>query len=109
MRIAAGRKMSSREKRRLMVRKSAGVVRVPNRSLVGDVALLNLIAGVKVKQGALEKELTRHVRAARRAGVTWQRIADALGITYQSAQGRWGPYPEKKPRENLPRRRAAPH
>lgn len=87
-------------------------VKVPNQKLVGDVALLNLISGVKVKQGALEKELTRYVREARRAGVTWQRIADALGITHQAARSRWGPYPAKKSKavpEVGGRLRAAPH
>ncbi len=92
--------------------RGVGPAKVPSQKLVGDVALLNLISGVKVKQGSLEKELTRYVREARRAGVTWQRIADALGITHQSARARWGPYPEKKSKkapELDGRLRAAPH
>jgi hypothetical protein len=33
---------------------------------------------------------TAGVRTARDAGLTWQEIADALGITRQAAQKRWG-------------------
>lgn len=38
-----------------------------------------------------EERLTLAVRRAHAAGATWQRIGDALGVTRQAAQRRFGP------------------
>lgn len=37
-----------------------------------------------------ERELVVAARAARDAGASWTQIADALGLTRQAAQQRWG-------------------
>ena len=82
---------------------------VPSRELRQDVALLNAITAQKRGIEAAEKTLTKYVRQARRAGVTWTQIGVALGITQQAATKRWGPYPvdkSKPPRK--PRRPSTP-
>ena len=45
---------------------------------------------VAVRIGQAERELTLAVADARAAGVSWQGIGDALGITRQAAQQRFG-------------------
>ena len=96
----AGARETKRARDRASVRhETSNARRVPNRELVGDVALLNAIAAAKRARDlavkTVEDELTRHVRRARRAGVTWTRIAEAVGVTQAAASTRWGPYPVK--------------
>jgi hypothetical protein len=71
---------------------------VPSKSLKGDVAILNMLTAIKQESSDLDAKLTREVRRARRAGVSWERIGAALGITVQAASQRWGPYPVDAPR-----------
>ena len=101
---------SARDRRRQLDRLGGSATKpVPSRELRQDVALLNAIAAQKRGIEAAEKTLTKYVRQARRAGVTWTRIGEALGITQQSASERWGPYPvdkSKPPRK--PRRPSIP-
>ena len=78
--------------------RSSRVVRVPNRDLRKDVAILNAITAQKRGIEVAERTLTKYVRQARRYGVTWTVIGAALGITQQAASHRWGPYPEGKPK-----------
>ena len=70
-----------------------------SRELRQDVALLNTITAMKAAHDLASKQfdrdLTRYVRQARRLGVTWTRIGQAIGITQQSASERWGPYPPR--------------
>ena len=70
---------------------------VPSPPLQRDVAVLNLIAAQKRTVRQAEADLTKMVRRARRLGVTWERIGQALGVTRQSASLRWGPYPIDSP------------
>jgi hypothetical protein len=81
---------------------SAKHVHVPSKTLRGDVALLNMLTAIKQESVDLDAKLTREVRRARRAGVSWERIGAALGISVQAASQRWGPYPVDAPR--VPRR-----
>jgi hypothetical protein len=74
------------------------VGRVPSVQLRRDVELLNALSALKAERVSIEAEVTRHVRAARRAGASWERIGAALGVTTQAAQKRWGPYPVGAPR-----------
>lgn len=71
-----------------------------SRELRQDVALLNTMTAVKAAHdlaaAQFNRDITRYVRQARRLGVTWKRVGEALGMTTQSAQERWGPYPVKK-------------
>jgi hypothetical protein len=71
-------------------------VKVPNKKLVGEVSILNLIAESKAGVIAAEQDLRRNVRAARRAGVPWGTIGAAMGVTKSSASERFGPYPIAK-------------
>lgn len=43
---------------------------------------------------SLQSEL---VTVARLEGATWERVGDALGVSYQAAQRRFGPKPKPKP------------
>lgn len=72
-----------------------GVVAVGDRRLVAQVALVEAIAAQKRQLVAADQNLTRLVRRARRAGVPWREVGRALGVTFQTAQGRYGPYPVK--------------
>jgi len=54
------------------------------------------VAEYRLRQAALaqargERQVVDAVLAARRAGVTWKRIAMQLGISAQAAQQRYGP------------------
>jgi len=98
VRVVRRRVKTQRQRRREAERKAAGSVKVPNRELTRDVKLLNALTKMKLEQVGLDRAIERDVRAARRAGASWARIGDALGITHQAAAKRWGPYPEKKPR-----------
>jgi hypothetical protein len=88
-------KKIARDKRALVASGEPGRANthMPTKSVTADVALLNIITAIKRDQGMLEKELRVKVRAARRAGVSWQRIGAALGVTRQSVEERFGPYP----------------
>ena len=92
---------NARDRRREAARKAQGVPVegssvVPNRELDGQVALLNLLTLTKRDLQATEKALTKYVRQARRAGITWREIGQAVGVTQQSATSKWGPYPVDK-------------
>jgi hypothetical protein len=90
---------SSREgRRRAGLRAPVEVKKFPDQKLVGDVAVLNIITEGKAEVIAAENALRRNVRLARRSGVSWQRIAVALGVTHQSACSKYGPYPVNSPR-----------
>jgi hypothetical protein len=54
-----------------------------------DEALLELLPQVAAAGAQVERQLTGYVRKARTAGVTWQRIGTALGMTRQSAWERF--------------------
>jgi hypothetical protein len=85
---------SSREgRRRGGSRVPLAAVKVPNKKLVGEVSILNLITERRAEIVAAEQDIRRNVRAARRAGVSWGPIGEALGVTRQSALERFGPYP----------------
>jgi hypothetical protein len=77
---------------------SARHIRVPSKTLKGDVAILNMLTAIKQESVDLDAKLTREVRRARRAGVTWERIGAALGTSAQATAKRWGPYPVDAPR-----------
>lgn len=77
---------------------------MPTKSVRGDVALLNAITLLKRNRVDLEKSLRIQVRAARRAGVSWERIGAALGVSRQACEKRWGPYPIDAPK--VPRRKS---
>jgi hypothetical protein len=54
------------------------------------------VAEYRLRQAAVaqargERQVAGAVLAARRAGVTWKRIAAQLGISAQAAQQRYGP------------------
>jgi hypothetical protein len=86
-------------------------VRVPSKSLKGDVAILNMLTAIKQESADLDEKLTREVRRARRAGVSWQRIGAAIGTTDRAASMRWGPYPEgvtRVPRQKVERPHKTP-
>ena len=54
---------------------------------------LRAVDGVRRTAGSWRSalaELDQAVHVARAAGATWQQIADAAGMTKQSAHGRWG-------------------
>ena len=108
MGVRVGRRKfkTQREIKRVANRKAGAVVRVPNSVLVQDVKLLNGLTKMKLELVTLEGAIRRDVRAARRAGATWQKIGRAVGVSTQAASRRWGPYPEKSPR--VPRARRAP-
>ncbi len=53
-----------------------------------STALDSITAAAQRKRGA-DEELTLAVARARAAGVTWEKIAAAAGITRQSAWQRW--------------------
>jgi hypothetical protein len=88
---------SARDKRR---RTGVGAPKkkFPTKELVADVSIENLLTISKREVVEAEQALRRNVREARRAGVSWQRIGDALGVTVQAAQKRYGPYPVNAPR-----------
>lgn len=55
--------------------------------LVGEISFTReLIA-------RLDGQLTARIHAARECGITWQQIADALGVSNQAAQQRYGRRP----------------
>jgi hypothetical protein len=56
---------------------------------VPGAELDRLIDAARVVADA-DHELARAARAARHAGASWAQIGDALGLTRQAAQQRWG-------------------
>jgi ClpX C4-type zinc finger len=54
-----------------------------------DETLLALLPQVAAAGAQVERQLTGYVRKAHTAGVTWQRIGTALGMTRQSAWERF--------------------
>jgi hypothetical protein len=54
-----------------------------------DEVLLDLLPKVSAAGAQVERQLTGYVRKARAAGITWQRIGAALGMTRQSAWERF--------------------
>jgi hypothetical protein len=56
---------------------------------LSDDALLELLPQVAAAGAQVERQLTGYVRKARAAGITWQRIGAALGMTRQSAWERF--------------------
>jgi len=56
---------------------------------LSDDTLLELLPQVAAAGAQVERQLTGYVRKARAAGVTWQRIGAALGMTRQSAWERF--------------------
>ena len=56
---------------------------------LSDEALLELLPQVAAAGAQVERQLTGYVRKARAAGLTWQRIGAALGMTRQSAWERF--------------------
>jgi hypothetical protein len=66
---------------------------MPTKSLRRDVSLLNVLTLLKQNRRELDQEIERQVRAARRAGASWERIGEALGVTASACEKRWGPYP----------------
>ncbi len=53
-----------------------------------DANLERITACVQARQDT-ENAIAEHVAKARRAGATWQQIADALKVTRQSAWETW--------------------
>jgi ATP-dependent protease Clp ATPase subunit len=56
---------------------------------LSDEALLELLPQVAAAGAQVERHLTGFVRKARAAGITWNRIGAALGMTRQSAWERF--------------------
>lgn len=106
---ARHRSMNSRDRRRLEARRQGAVATVPNPVLARDVDRLNALTKLKLERVRLEVEIRREVRAARRAGATWAKVGEALGVSLQAAQDRYGPYPVTKKREVKKSLQAAPH
>lgn len=50
---------------------------------------LAALPGARDRARAAERELREAVKAARTAGATWQRVADALGVAKQTAWERF--------------------
>lgn len=55
------------------------------------VRAVDTIAAAAKNAGEADDALDRAVRDARATGCTWQQIADAAGMTRQSAWRRWAP------------------
>lgn len=53
---------------------------------------LNRLRALRAQEQWIEQRKGLLVWEARKAGQTWQAIADAMGITRQAAQKRWGKY-----------------
>lgn len=51
---------------------------------------LDTVSRVVARRNALEREIAVCVSAARAAGVPWSRIGEALGVSKQAAQQRYG-------------------
>ena len=51
---------------------------------------LDSMSRVVARRNALEREVAVCVSAARAAGVPWSKIGDALGVSKQAAQQRYG-------------------
>lgn len=81
------------KKREREIPEVAAAVRRMVRALgqrVGDADPIDLLELERVRQQA-EVALAEAVKAQRRAGFSWQAIADGLGVTRQSAWQRFGP------------------
>lgn len=55
------------------------------------------LAQLAAERARIEATTTKTVQAAREAGQSWQTIGDALGISKQAAQQRYGAKPAPKP------------
>lgn len=51
---------------------------------------LDSVSRVVARRNALEREIAVCVSAARAAGVPWSQIGEALGVSKQAAQQRYG-------------------
>ncbi len=68
------------------------------RSAVGRTNVARAVPGVELaalidaacSAADAERQLGHAARAARAAGASWSQIGDALGLTRQAAQQRWG-------------------
>lgn len=96
-------RQSGPEELSLTGKRVSPLAHVPSKALRGDVAILNMLTAIKQQSKDLELQLGREVRRARRAGVSWARIGEALGVTDDACRLRWGPYPVDAPR--VPRRK----
>lgn len=61
-----------------------------------EVAGVSGLQVLKVQRDSTARAIDVEVRRARRAGVSWREIGEALGVTQQAASRRWGPYPTIK-------------
>ncbi|WP_405008943.1 ClpX C4-type zinc finger protein [Kitasatospora sp. NBC_01539] len=64
-------------------------LRLPLRSEMTDEQVLDRLPRVAAVADQVEADLRGWVQELRRRGVTWARIGEALGITRQSAWGRF--------------------
>ncbi|RKE16892.1 ClpX C4-type zinc finger protein [Streptomyces sp. TLI_171] len=64
-------------------------LRMPPWGELSDAAMLERLPRVAAVADQVEADLRRWVMELRRRGVTWARIGEALGITRQSAWGRF--------------------
>ena len=48
-------------------------------------------ARIRAAEAALDRDVLDAARAAREAGATWQEIGEAVGISMQGAQQKFGP------------------
>ena len=70
-----------------LIRSSVGKGTAPRR--LPGAELARLIDAARAAADA-DQHLAEAARAARRAGASWSQIGNALGLTRQAAQQRWG-------------------
>jgi hypothetical protein len=67
------------------------------RKVQREVSGVSALALLKKQMDSTEREVRVQVRRARRAGVPWSAIGEALGVSQQSVSKKFGPYPPPKP------------
>lgn len=58
--------------------------------MIGKTRALSAVMVARFRFTAAEINLHEKVAQARRAGATWERIAEVLGVTRQAASSRFG-------------------
>ena len=63
-----------------------------------SISSLKTLQNVRAERARLDRDELEAVTAARAVGVSWQRIADALGVTRSAAHQRWAAHPSIRAR-----------